>query len=70
MEEKEMKKFSFMALPLVTGFCFLSFALVLKILDGINNKFFLWIGLITLASGILTGFFNKFVNKTRKQSRS
>ena len=54
MEEKEVSIFSLTALLLVTGFCFLSFALALKILDGVTNKLFIWTGIICLASGVLT----------------
>jgi hypothetical protein len=55
MEEKEMEGFSLTTLFLVTGFCFLSFALALRILDSVTNKLFLWIGFITFVSGVLTG---------------
>ena len=55
MEEKEMKGFSLMTLFLVTGLCFLSFTLFLRIIDDIIIKNFLWIGLITFSLGLLTG---------------
>ena len=55
MEEQIKNEFSVPALLLVTGTCFLSFDLALSILDGVNSKFLLWFGLITLMAGVLTG---------------
>ncbi len=55
MEEREGRAFSLPALLLVTGFCFLSFAQVIKILDGIHTQFFLVTGLTSFVLGVLTG---------------
>jgi len=55
MEKKEIREFSIPAMLLVTGFCFLSFALVLRILDGVSMKFFRRTGFIIFLSGVLTG---------------
>ncbi len=70
MEEKEMGEFSLPALLLVTGFCFLTFALVLRILDGINMKLFLRIGFITFISGVSTGVCILLDKKTEQRSGS
>ena len=55
MEEKDIRGFSIPALLLVTGTCFLSFALVLKILDGVIMTFFLDTGFFTFLAGVITG---------------
>lgn len=67
MEEKENIEFSLPALLLVTGFCFLSFGLILKILDGVNMTLFFRIGFITFASGILTGVY--FIAKRTERNQ-
>lgn len=69
MEEKEMREFSLPTLLLVTGFCFLSFALVLQILDGVNMRLFLWIGFIIFVSGLLTGVYILIDKKTKQRSK-
>lgn len=63
MEEEVKSEFFLTALLLVTGFCFLTFALSLRILDGVNSKFFLWFGIITFMAGVLTGAFMLFEKK-------
>lgn len=55
MDEKKGGDFFLTDLLLVTGFSFLSFALGLRILDGVSMRLFLWIGFITFFSGLLTG---------------
>ena len=55
MDEKEKEEYFLTDLLLVTGFCFLSFTMALRILDSVNMKLFLWIGFITFVSGVLTG---------------
>ena len=70
MEEKEMREFSLPALLLVTGFCFLSFALVLRVLDGVNMKLFFMIGFITFVSGFITGVFILIDKKAEQRSKS
>ncbi|HMK27909.1 MAG TPA: hypothetical protein VK483_17880 [Chitinophagaceae bacterium] len=57
MEEKNIRAFSIPALLLVTGTCFLSFALLLKILDGVIMTFFLDTGFLTFLAGVIAGVF-------------
>ncbi len=54
MEEIEEKDFSLPTLLWVTGFCFLSFTLLIRILDGVIITFFMWFGLATFVSGSLS----------------
>jgi len=57
MEEKNISAFSIPALLTVTGTCFLSFALALKILDGVIITFLLDTGFLTFLAGVITGVF-------------
>ena len=57
MEKNEDREYSLPTLLLVTGFCFLSFALGLKIFDGLNMKLFFRIGFLIFISGILSGVY-------------
>jgi hypothetical protein len=68
MEEEEMKKFSLMALLLVTGFSFLLFGFVLRILDGVDTRLFMGFGLITFISGVVAGTY-VLVNKKKRQRK-
>ena len=53
MKDKEMDKFFWIALFLVTGFCFFLFNKILLFLNGTSLPVFSWIGIIAL----LIGFF-------------
>lgn len=67
-----MSKFYLTWLLLVTGFSFLLFALLLRIVDGLSVKLFLRIGLISFVLGLLTGAItlrNMTIKKKRKERR-
>ncbi len=70
MEEEVKIKFFLPALLLVTGLCFLAFDLALWILDGVNMTFFLWFGLITFMTGLLTGVFTMFEKRQNSVQNS
>jgi hypothetical protein len=70
MKKKESIEYFLPALLLVTGFCFLSFAMVLKILDGVNTKFFLRAGFTILLAGAFSGLCILIDKKTELRSRS
>jgi hypothetical protein len=55
MEEKEMKLFSWFALFLVTGTCFLAFTVFLFLINELYSFTFLWTGLILFGLAIGTG---------------
>ncbi len=61
--------FSIAAFLLVTGFCFLSFTMLLRLLDGIVVLPFLWIGLTTFILGLLTAA-ALFSGRKKKQVKS
>ena len=67
MEEDNKEEFSFPTLFLVTGSGFLAFAFTLKILDGVNIKFFLGFGLMTFIAGLITGAGLFLIKKTEKR---
>jgi hypothetical protein len=68
MEEREIKGFNLMVLLFVTSFCFTSFAQVLRMLDGVDMKFFLRIGFITFVSGVFIGLCVLIDKKTEHRS--
>ena len=53
MEDKEMKEFSWTAFLLVTGFSFILFSKILRLLDGTRLPAFTWIGVVTILIGSL-----------------
>jgi len=55
MEEEEIKKFSWPGLFLVTSFCFFTFSLFLKFLEGTDPGVFLWVGIVSFFLGLVTG---------------
>jgi hypothetical protein len=67
MKEKEKKEYSLPTLLLVTGCCFLLFAIFLRILDGVSVKFFLRTGFIIFVSGVLTGTYILMHKKTEQR---
>ena len=67
MDAKKM--YGFFLVALVTGLCFLSFDIFLKIVDGVNSKFFLWTSRIAFISCLLTGFFI-FIDKKQNSDQN
>jgi len=65
MVEKHAREFYPTFLFLVTGFSFLLFTLYLRLVDDLNIKLFLWIGLGSFVLGLLTGV-NTLVNRARR----
>ncbi len=61
--------FSIAAFLLVTGFCFLSFTMILRLLDGIFIISFLLFGLTTFILGLLTAA-AMFLGRKKKQVKS
>ena len=51
MKDKEINKFFWIALFLVTGFSFFGFSKLYKYVNGSNLPVFTWIGLIALLIG-------------------
>lgn len=62
MEDNDIDKFSWTNLFLVTGFSFLAFSAVLKVLDGSHILLFFRVGLVAASIGTLL-FLNKWVNQ-------
>jgi hypothetical protein len=55
MDDQEISKFYLTWMFLVTGFSFLLFSFFLSIVEGVNNKLFLRIGLINFILALLAG---------------
>ena len=54
MDEKEMRKFSWTELFIVTSCCFFAFCGILKMLGGFQTGFFLKVGSISLVLGLIS----------------
>jgi hypothetical protein len=54
MEDNEMKKFSWTAFFLVTGFSFFMFSKLMDFLDGTQLPVFTWIGVLAIVIGFLS----------------
>jgi len=53
MEDEKLKSFSLTALFFVTGISSFIFYVLMKLLDGTESVFFVWIGLAGLGTGMI-----------------
>ncbi len=54
IDERDIRKFSWPGLFFVTGGCFLTFCLLLKLLNDSYPVLFFWVGIISVSLGIVS----------------
>jgi len=65
MKDKQIDRFSWTALFLVTGFSFFVFSKMLKFLTGSQLPVFTWIGIISLVIGFIISIIS-FLQKSER----
>jgi hypothetical protein len=69
IQEKEMMKFSWTGLFLVTGFSSFIFSAVMKVLDGDHSRFLVLIGVAGVSLGLLNWVLNQTGTRKRKNEQ-
>ena len=69
IDERDTRKFSWPGLFFVTGVCFFTFCLLLKLLNGSYPVLFFWVGTISVSLGLLSWLGTLLTQSDGKQNK-